>query len=81
MKGKVVVEILGDGQYKEFKHSGIPKGPLKLPEGVTVDGELVAFGEDESYLHCVVSNTGEYLGVFKVLDDKHLYRRLRRLNT
>ena len=60
--------------------SGIRKGPLKLPDGVLVDRELIAFGEDENYLHCVISQSGTYYGVYKSSDKNHLYQHLLRLN-
>lgn len=79
MRGTVKVEHIGFADT-HFEESGIPRGKLTLPEGATVDGELIAFGEDELYLHCVVSETGNYYGVFKSIDDNHLYQRLVELN-
>lgn len=81
MKGKTVIDMKGVGEYEPFDESGIQRGPLKLPEGAVVKGELVAFGEDESFLHCVISGTGDYYGVFKSEDDNHLYQHLKALNT
>ena len=62
--------------------SGIKIGPLKLPEGMSTNtiGGLVAFGEDKKYLHCILSATGSYYGVFKSPDENHMYQRLLELN-
>ena len=80
MKGKVEIKCLGEGQFKPFKESGLPRGPLKMPQGVSMDGELIAFGEDEEYIHCVISSTGQYYGVFRSPDYDHFYQALRRAN-
>ena len=60
--------------------SGIPSGKLVLPEGLTVDGDLIAFGECDMYLHCVISGSGEYYGIFKSEDKNHLYQHILNLN-
>ena len=78
MKGVMNIELLGEGQYKEFKKSGIKIGKLKLPSGAT--GHLVAVGENETYLHCFYSS-GVYLGVYKSDDENHLYQHILKLNT
>ena len=60
--------------------SGIKLGKLKLPEGVAVLGDLIAVGESDAYLHCFISDTGEYYGVFKSEDENHIYRLIKSLN-
>jgi hypothetical protein len=60
--------------------SGLRSGPLILPEGVSVDGSLILFAEDETYLHCVLSVTGAYYGVFKSNDKNHMYQQLLKVN-
>ena len=79
MKGKTTVEMLGIGQFEHFEHSGIERGPLKMPEGSS--GVLIAFGEDELYLHTIIADTGDYYGVYKSDDENHIYNHLRNLNT
>lgn len=82
MKGKMKLELLGIGQFKEFSHSGIKRGKLKLPEQIKVESgsDLIAVGEDEVYLHCFFT-TGDYLGVYKSKDKDHIYQHILRLNT
>ena len=65
----------------ECRRCGINRGPLKLPNGMSVEGDLIAFGENDLYLHCIIGNTGNYFGVFKSDDENHLYKRLIALNT
>lgn len=60
---------------------GIKPGPLRIPDGCSVDGNLIAIGEDDMYVHCIISNSGAYYGVFKSEDKNHLYREILRLNT
>ena len=60
--------------------SGIKPGPLNLPNGASVNGKLIAFAEDDAYLHCVIEPEGTYYGVFKSEDKNHLYQRLLKLN-
>jgi hypothetical protein len=80
MQGTVSITFAGEDFSLNPKRSAIPRGPLILPEGVTVAGSLIAFGEDDRYLHCIVSDTGAYYGVFKGDDSDHLYQRLLELN-
>lgn len=83
MYGLTEVKLTGLARCKAgFKSSGIKRGPLKLPEGVSVNGELIAFGEDEEYLHCVISGTGDIYSVYKKSgESNHIYYELLRLNT
>lgn len=61
--------------------SGLKSGPLTLPRDIlAIIGELIAFGESDRYLHCVISGTGTYYGVFKSDDENHLYQHILRLN-
>ena len=60
--------------------SNLMPGPLILPEGVSVEGELICIGEDDAYLHCIISGSGAYYGVFKSHEANHLYGRLIELN-
>lgn len=76
MKTKFIVST-----HDLIESCGIPYGVLNLPEGVSVDGDLIVFGEDELYLHCVISGSGGYYGVFKSNDDNHIYQQLLKLNT
>jgi hypothetical protein len=82
MKGKMKLELLGIGQFKEFKYSGVQRGKLKLPEQIKIEsgGDLIAVGEDEDYLHCFFT-TGDYFGFYKSDDEDHIYQHILRLNT
>jgi hypothetical protein len=82
MKGKMKLELLGAGQFKEFKDSGVKRGKLKLPDQIKIEdgGDLIAVGEDEIYLHCFFTS-GDYLGVYKSDDKDHMYQHILRLNT
>ena len=81
MNGTMNIEIIGETFQPNSKRSVIQCGPLKLPDGVTVCGELVAFGENDMFLHCICSGSGAYYGVFKSDDTEHLYQHLLRLNS
>lgn len=66
-----------------FEDSGIKPGKLVLPDGLTIvdGGDLIAFAEDSTYLHCLIIPSAAYYGVFKSSDKDHLYQHLLRLNT
>ena len=74
------IELLGIGQFVEFTHSGLSKGKLALPPEAKVEGDLIAIGENESYVHCIISGTGDYYGIFKSDDPKHIYQLILKLN-
>ena len=80
MQGTVLVTFVGEEFSPSPKRSTIPRGPLALPEGMTVAGSLIAFGEDDNYLHCIISDTGNYYGIHKSDDPQHIYHRLIELN-
>lgn len=63
--------------------SGISHGPLIVPEDWAIggDGQLIAFAEDNVYLHCVISTTGAVMSVYKSNDPNHMYQHLLSLNT
>ena len=81
MKGTMNIELIGESINAPVTHSGISAGVLKLPEGVEVDGELLAVGENDQYLHCFITGTGSYYGIFKSEDENHIYQHLLELNT
>lgn len=61
--------------------SGLPNGSLALPDGVTVDGGLTKFGENDLYVHCIIKGSGAYYGVYKDHDNpNHFYSHLRKIN-
>jgi hypothetical protein len=68
-------------QSVDFEFSGLEMGPLELPEGMSFEGDLILFGENAKYLHCVISGSGAYYGVFKSEDEDHMYRHLLLINT
>lgn len=80
MQGTTNIEIIGYDAEPNSRRSRIQRGPLTLPEGANIDGQLIAFGENDGYLHCIVSGNGNYYGVFKSEDQNHLYQRLVELN-
>jgi hypothetical protein len=80
LQGTVSIKFDGEPYEPNPMRSEIQRGPLKLPNGVTVDGSLVAFGEDDDYIHCIISGSGTYYGIFKSKDADHLYQRLLELN-
>jgi len=78
MVGMIDIEFI---PHPSWNASNINLGPLKFPKGMSVDGDLIAIGENDKYLHCIISGTGMYYGVFKSDDPDHLYQHLKRLNT
>lgn len=62
-------------------HSGLKKGAIKLPEGIIANGDLILVGENEAYLHCFISGSWDYYGIWKSDDENHLYQHILRLNT
>lgn len=80
MKGKMTISVCGDGGYQPFEKSGIHRGRLNLPDGVSCNGDLIAIGEDETHLHCVISGTGELYQVFKSHNSNHIYQHLLSAN-
>lgn len=80
IKGFMNLEFIGE-PIEGAIHSGIKKGILKLPEGVSVNGDLIAVGENDAYLHCFISGTWDYYGIWKSDDENHLYQHILRLNT
>jgi hypothetical protein len=81
MQGTMTITCTDSDFAGNSKRSPIESGPLKLPDEASVLGQLIAIGEDDRYLHCIVSVSGAYFGVFKSGDEKHLYQHLLRLNT
>ena len=81
MIGTMNIEMIGETFQPNHNRSAIQCGPLKLPDGVSVCGELVAFGENDTFLHCICSGNGAYYGVFKSDDTEHLYQHLLLLNS
>jgi len=77
IKGMIDINFIS---HDSSSKSNIPKGPLKLPKDMSVDGELIAVGENDMYLHCFISGGGQYLGVFKSDEENHLYQHLLKLN-
>ena len=61
-------------------HSGLKTGPLKLPDDVAVNGQLILVGEIDQYLQCFISGSGTYYAVLKSEDENHLYQHILRLN-
>lgn len=61
--------------------SSIRPGPLELPDGLSVDGGLIAFAEDDAYIHCVIGGTGTYYGIYRSSDADHVYQRILALNS
>lgn len=80
MLGHMNIEFIGESM-SGLSHCGVKSGILKLPEGVSVDGDLIAVGENETYLHCFISGRWSYYGIFKSDDENHLYQHILRLNT
>jgi hypothetical protein len=74
------IEFTGESM-SVFSHCGVKRGILKLPEGANVNGDLIAVGENETYLHCFISGCGAYYGIYKSDDENHLYQHILRLNT
>ena len=69
--------------------SGLENGLLTLPDEIGLVGaqgandeniQLILFGENETYLHCVVVPHGTYLGVFKSSDPDHMYQHILNSN-
>lgn len=81
MKGVMNIELIGQCIEAPASDSGINPGILKLPDGVEINGELLAVGENNEYLHCFITGTGSYYGVFKSDDKNHIYQHLLALNT
>jgi hypothetical protein len=82
MKGTMNIEVIGFDSTENAKRSPIERGPLVSPEGVNkTGGTLIAIGENDDYLHCILSDTGEYYGVLKSDDPNHLYQHILSLNT
>jgi len=81
MKGTMNIDLVGESVSDNINHSGIPCGILKLPKDVIIDGELLAVGENETYLHCFITGSGNYYGIFKSDDENHIYQNLLKLNT
>jgi hypothetical protein len=62
------------------KRSGIRPGKLVTP--ARFDGDLIAFGEDDEYLHCVLQGSGALYQVYKLSgEEDHLYQHLLELNS
>lgn len=80
MLGHMNIEFTGESM-SGLSHCGVKRGILKLPEGVSVNGDLIAVGENESYLHCFISGSGAYYGIYKSDDENHLYQHILGLNT
>ena len=66
--------------HKSWNGCKIPAGPLKLPNDVSVDGDLILIGENDEYMHCIISGSGAYYGVFKSHEENHLYKQICELN-
>jgi len=79
MKGTMNIDLIGETIENENR-SEIKLGPLVLPKGATINGELIAVGENDAYLHCFASGSGSYLGIFKSEDENHIYARILELN-
>lgn len=79
MQGTMSIAITGSDFSVNANRSKL-KGPLKLPDGLTFAGQLIAIGEDDDYLHCIISESGGYYGVLKSADENHLYQHLLKLN-
>jgi hypothetical protein len=63
------------------KPSGLANGSLIMPEGCMInDGELVKFGENDIYVHCIMTGTSAYYGIYKSDDPNHIYTHLRKAN-
>ena len=62
--------------------SGLENGLLTLPDEIGLDEniQLILFGENEIYLHCVIVPHGTYLGVFKSSDPDHMYQHILNSN-
>jgi len=74
--------VVTSQHFKENpKRTKIKLGPLILPEYMSVDGEMIFVGENDTHLHCFFSSTGQYHGVFKSEDENHMYQHLLKLNT
>jgi len=80
MLGHMTIEVIGES-VSGLSHCGVKRGILKLPEGASVDGDLIAVGENENYLHCFISGSGAYYGIYKSDDENHFYQHILRLNT
>ncbi len=80
MLGHMNIEFIGESM-SGLSHCGVRRGVLKLPEGASVNGDLIAVGENENYLHCFISGCGGYYGIYKSNDENHLYQHILRLNT
>ena len=80
MQGTMNIEVIGYDAEPNPKRSRIQRGPLILPDGATVEGQLVAIGENDDFLHCIVSGSGVFIGVAKSPDENHFYQHLLRLN-
>lgn len=78
MKGTVNIEFLGYGKG-DTNYSSIERGKLKLPKGITSESDIIAFGENEKYIHCITSD-GNYMGIYKSNDENHIYQQILKLN-
>lgn len=75
------LDIVVTPENNKMNHCGIKCGPIKLPEGCYTEcGELIVFGENEDYLHCIFSKTGSYYGIYKSPDTNHIYHEILRIN-
>lgn len=81
MIGTMNIEMIGRDFKPNPNRSPIERGPLKMPDGATVygSGDLIAFGENDTHLHCVTS-AGAYVGIFKSNDTDHIWGALLRHN-
>lgn len=77
IKGMMDIVLIGSDCWNK---SNIPLGVVKLPDEISVDGEVIVVGENDTYLHCFISNTGAYFGIYKSDDPKHIYQLILKLN-
>jgi len=52
MKGMIDIKLI---PHDSWNKSNINPGPLKLPDNISGDGELIAVGENDEYLHCFIN--------------------------
>jgi len=80
MNGTMNIEMVGEDFKPNPNRSQIERGPLTLPEGTVYGGgDLIAFGENDTHLHCMTS-AGAYVGIFKSNDTGHIWGVILRHN-
>ena len=80
MNGTMTIQIKGASFVSDSNRSNIPRGALNLPDGFSINGILVAIGEDDKFLHCIASPSGNYFGISKEEEYNHLFQHILRLN-